>query len=165
MQVNSPRVSIVMPTYNRSALLSRAIESVRMQTFTDWELVVTDDASTDGTWRILQEFAAKDVRIKPMLSTKNDLHYIAGILNSCLARAQGEYVARLDDDDIHGSARLRFFFSKINQFVRSEERCHGIPFIQLGIWKNGDCQIVGVLVIYIPRNAEKTNYFSGYSGV
>lgn len=99
MQVNSPRVSIVMPTYNRPALLSRAIESVRMQTFTDWELVVTDDASTDGTWRILQEFAAKDVRIKPMLSTKNDLHYIAGILNSCLARAQGEYVARLDDDD------------------------------------------------------------------
>ena len=99
MQVNSPRVSIVMPTYNRLALLSRAIESICMQTYTDWELVVTDDASTDDTWRVLEEWAAKDSRIKPIRNATNQYPDISKILNDGLARAQGEYVARLDDDD------------------------------------------------------------------
>lgn len=95
----SPRVSIVMPTHNRGALLSRAIESVRTQTFTDWELVVTDDASTDDTWATLTAWAAKDARIKPHRNATNQYPDISKILNDGLARAQGEYIARLDDDD------------------------------------------------------------------
>ena len=94
-----PRVSVVMSTYNRSALLLRAIESIRAQTFADWELVITDDASTDGTWKMLAEYAAKDARIKPIQNVAENLHYVAGILNAGIARAQGEYIARLDDDD------------------------------------------------------------------
>jgi glycosyltransferase involved in cell wall biosynthesis len=94
-----PRVSVVMSTYNRSALLSRAIESVHKQAFTDWELIITDDASTDGTWKMLQEYAAKDARIKPIQNVAENLHYVAGILNAGIARACGEYIARLDDDD------------------------------------------------------------------
>lgn len=96
---NAPRVSVLMPTYNRGALLSRAIESVRAQTFTDWELVVTDDASTDGTWQALAEWAVRDGRIKPFRNAKNQYPDISKILNDGLARAQGEYIARLDDDD------------------------------------------------------------------
>ena len=88
-----------MPTYNRGALLSRAIESVRAQTFADWELLVTDDASTDDTWQVLAEWAAKDVRIKPHRNAKNQYPDISGILNGGIARALGEYIARLDDDD------------------------------------------------------------------
>ena len=93
------RVSVVMPTYNRAGLLSRAIESVRAQSFTDWELVVTDDASTDTTWAVLTEWAAKDERIRPHRNAVNRYPDISGILNDGLARARGEYIARLDDDD------------------------------------------------------------------
>lgn len=96
---NIPRVSVLMPTYNREPLLSRAIASVRAQTFTDWELVVTDDASTDGTWQVLTDWAAKDARIKPLRNATNQYPDISKILNDGLARAQGEYIARLDDDD------------------------------------------------------------------
>lgn len=95
----SPRISIVMPTHNRGPLLSRAIESVRAQTFQDWELVVTDDASTDNTWQTLTAWAAKDGRIKPHRNTVNEYPDISKILNDGLARARGEYIARLDDDD------------------------------------------------------------------
>lgn len=94
-----PRVSVVMPTHNRGALLSRAIESVRSQTFQDWELVVTDDASTDDTWHVLAGWAAKDTRIKPYRNTTNQYPDISKILNDGLTRAKGEYIARLDDDD------------------------------------------------------------------
>lgn len=95
----SPRISVVMPTHNRGALLSRAIESIRSQSFTDWELVVTDDASTDDTWKTLTEWAAKDARIKPMRNAVNEYPDISKILNDGLKRSQGEYIARLDDDD------------------------------------------------------------------
>lgn len=99
MQAGIPRVSVVMPTYNRAGLLSRAIESVRAQTFADWELIVTDDASVDDTWRVLTAWAAKDARIKPLRNATNQYPDISKILNDGLARSQGEYIARLDDDD------------------------------------------------------------------
>jgi len=94
-----PRVSIIMPTHNRGSLLSRAIESIRTQTFTNWELVVTDDASTDDTWHVLTEWAARDARIKPHRNATNQYPDISKILNDGLARSRGEYIARLDDDD------------------------------------------------------------------
>ncbi len=99
MEDGIPRVSVVMPTYNRAGLLPRAIGSILAQSFADWELVVTDDASTDGTWAALTEWAAKDSRIKPHRNAKNQYPDISKILNDGLARAQGEYIARLDDDD------------------------------------------------------------------
>ena len=99
MQSSIPRVSVVMPTYNRSVLLSHAIESIRKQTFANWELVVTDDDSTDGTLAVITDWAAKDARIKPVRNAMNQYPDISKILNEGLARSQGEYIARLDDDD------------------------------------------------------------------
>ena len=99
MENKRPRVSVVMPTHNRAGLLSRAIESIRMQSFIDWELVVTDDASTDTTWQVLAEWAVKDARIKPMRNVKNQYPDISKILNDGVRAAQGRYIARLDDDD------------------------------------------------------------------
>ncbi len=88
-----------MPTYNRMGLLPRAIASIRAQSFREWELLVTDDASTDGTWGILEALAAEDPRIRPHRNATNRYPDISGILNDGIARARGEYVARLDDDD------------------------------------------------------------------
>lgn len=88
-----------MPTYNRVALLDRAVRSVFAQSFTDWELLVVNDASSDGTRVFLDELAKKDPRVRPVHHEKNYYPDISRTLNEGLHIARGEYVARLDDDD------------------------------------------------------------------
>jgi glycosyltransferase involved in cell wall biosynthesis len=129
-QGNAPRVSIVMPTYNRSDLLSRSIESIHKQTFMDWELVVTDDASTDDTWQVLMAWAAKDSRIKPHRNITNQYPDISKILNDGLARSQGEYIARLDDDDY---------------WIDAEKLAKQVAYLDA----HPDCVIVGTGVVVI----------------
>lgn len=87
----------MLPTYNGAKFISQAIRSVLDQSFSDWELIVVDDGSTDDTARIVQDFVAHDQRI---IYVKNDQNYgIQRSLNNGLERARGEYIARLDDDD------------------------------------------------------------------
>jgi glycosyltransferase involved in cell wall biosynthesis len=88
-----------MPTYNRAHLLARAVKSIQGQSFTDWELVVMNDASTDNTEDFLGGIARRDPRVRPVRNIKNNYPDISKTLNDGLARAQGAYVARLDDDD------------------------------------------------------------------
>ena len=59
----SPLVSVVMPAYNAERYVSESIDSILVQTFTDFELIVIDDASTDRTWEVVQAHAARDARI------------------------------------------------------------------------------------------------------
>ena len=60
----NPLISIIMPAYNASAYIAEAIQSVLDQTWTNWELIIVDDGSTDNTLQIAQQFAAKDKRIQ-----------------------------------------------------------------------------------------------------
>lgn len=99
MPPKAPRVSIVVPTYNRETLLRRALGSVFSQTFTDWELVVMNDASTDGTRAYLEELAKRDPRVRPVHNVKNNYPDISKNLNLGLEHSRGEYIARVDDDD------------------------------------------------------------------
>lgn len=102
MNSKAPIVSIVLPTYNSSEkLLNKAIESVLHQTFTDWELIVVDDASTNDTPRLLDEYAKKDHRIHVVHKEKNEFRTlgISGSLNRGIDLAKGKYIARLDHDD------------------------------------------------------------------
>jgi glycosyltransferase involved in cell wall biosynthesis len=94
-----PKISIILPTYNRVGLLRRAVASILAQTLRDWELVVMDDASTDGTKVYLDDLAAKDPRVRPVHHAKNYYPDISRALNEGLELARGGYVARLDDDD------------------------------------------------------------------
>lgn len=94
-----PRVSVLMPTWNRAHLLARAIASVQRQTFIGWELVVINDASTYGTRALLDDLAKKDPRIRPIHNQKNNYPDISKNLNDGMAAARGRYIARLDDDD------------------------------------------------------------------
>jgi len=96
---NSPIVSIIMPTYNRANLISRAIKSVLNQSFQDWELIIIDDASTDNTSTILSQWRAKNLRIKVLRNDKNNYPGISKTLNRGIKEAKGKYIARLDDDD------------------------------------------------------------------
>lgn len=99
-----PHVSVVMGMYNCAMTLGMAIESIISQTYTDWELIVCDDASTDDTYRIANEYAARDSRIKVLRNEHNVGCNI--VLNRCIEMARGEYIAVMDSDDISLPQRL-----------------------------------------------------------
>jgi glycosyltransferase involved in cell wall biosynthesis len=92
-------ISILLPTYNREKLLRRAIGSILSQSFSDFELIVINDASTDGTRAFLDELAHHDQRVIPIHHERNYYPDISRALNEALAIAHGKYIARLDDDD------------------------------------------------------------------
>lgn len=95
---NSPKITVIMPTYNRCNMLKEALQSILNQTFKDFELIVIDDCSNDGTQEYLTEQAQKDSRIIYIRNKKN-MHYNYGLRLGC-KMAKGEYIARMDDDDV-----------------------------------------------------------------
>lgn len=97
MTTSLPRISILLPTHNGERFLAKAIASVRNQSFSDWELVVMDDGSTDRTAEIVEEAMRSDPRVHYL---KNETNLgIQKTLNRGLEIAHGQYVARIDDDD------------------------------------------------------------------
>lgn len=99
-----PRVTVLVPVYNRERFVAAAIESVLGQEFGDFELLLVDDGSTDRTAEILRAFAAKDDRIRIVTSETNE--GIPRALNRGLDHARGAYIARLDSDDLMMPGRL-----------------------------------------------------------
>ena len=97
-------VTIGLPFYNAEKYLALAIESVQAQTYTDWDLLLLDDGSTDNSLSIAQSYAQKDSRIKVISDGKNK--NLATRLNELPSLAQGLYLARMDADDIMHSARI-----------------------------------------------------------
>lgn len=98
------KVSIIMPAYNAERYITEAIQSVIAQTFTDWELIVIDDASQDSTVEIVQKFSAQNSRILLYRNMQNS--GVSATRNRGLDMAIGEYVAFLDSDDIWASDKL-----------------------------------------------------------
>lgn len=96
-----PTVSVIIPTYNRASLLGEAIASVLAQTFSDFEVIIVDDGSTDNTERIICEFI--DSRILYVKQDNNGRSYAR---NVALARARGRYIAFLDSDDLYLPEKL-----------------------------------------------------------
>ena len=92
-----PRVSVLLPVYNGESYLARAIDSVLQQTFENFELLVLDDGSTDGSQAIARAAAARDARIRVIAGEHRGL--VDG-LNSAANMAAGELLARMDADDI-----------------------------------------------------------------
>jgi glycosyltransferase involved in cell wall biosynthesis len=99
MPHDNPTISIIMPLYNSGAYLTEAIESIVAQTYTEWELIIVNDSSTDNGPAIAQEWAEKDLRITVITNTNPK--GLAGAINSGLAAARGAYIARADGDDIN----------------------------------------------------------------
>lgn len=98
-----PRVSVLMPVYNRQEYVAQAIESLLGQTWHDFELVIVDGGSTDGTLDILARYARLDdrVRVEPQLEPN-----LRSARNQLLEMARGEYYAIADSDDIYLKHRL-----------------------------------------------------------
>lgn len=98
MTMQRPRVTIGMAVYNGENYIREAIESILNQTFTDFELIISDNASTDGTKQICEHYAAQDSRIKYSRNTQN-LGAVPN-LNRTFELASGEYFKWSDHDDI-----------------------------------------------------------------
>ena len=90
-------VSVLLPAYNAAQFVVQAVESVVAQTFTDWELVAVDDASSDDTASILDAWTVRDRRIRLFRNESN--RGMTGNWNRCLAEARQELVVKLDADD------------------------------------------------------------------
>ena len=90
-----PRVSVIIPTYNRASLVQEAVASVLAQTYRDFELLVVDDGSTDGTLEALASFAG-EIRVLSLPVRRG----VSGARNAGIAAAQGEWLAFLDADDL-----------------------------------------------------------------
>jgi glycosyltransferase involved in cell wall biosynthesis len=94
-----PFITVAIPTFRRLPMLRRAVESVFAQTFTDWEMVISDDEIPSGeTWQFLDELASSDPRVRPI---KNDSRHGAPFNhNTALKAARGEWIKILEDDDV-----------------------------------------------------------------
>lgn len=93
-----PTVSVIMSQYNGGPFLRDAVESILAQTFRDFEFIVIDDASTDGSLHTLEEYAERDRRIKLLKNEKN--LGLTKNLNCGIKAADGRYLARIDADDV-----------------------------------------------------------------
>jgi len=112
-----PIISIIVPVLNSRQYITKAIESVISQDFQNFELIIIDDNSNDGSVEILKEYAKKDIRIK--LIVNNTQLGLAKSLLTGISVARGEFIARMDADDICVPERL----SKQIAFLQSHHEC------------------------------------------
>ena len=93
----NPAISVVLPVYNAEDYVREAVESILAQSFTDFELIVINDGSTDGSGVILRELARRDARIV-LVERPND--GLVSALNEGIKIARAELIARMDADDV-----------------------------------------------------------------
>ena len=108
---HAPNISVVMTVYNAKAYLSQSVKSVLEQTFTDFEFIIIDDASTDGSLEILHGF--KDPRLRIHANPQNQGQTKS--LNTGLQLAVGKYIARMDADDFAFKSWLSLMFKRMEQ--------------------------------------------------
>ena len=138
-----PKISVLMPAYNSENYIREAIDSILNQTYGDFEFVIVDDCSTDGTWEIIKEYAKKDKRIKPLRNKKNSGVTVS--LNNGLKKCSGEIIARMDSDDISTADRFEKQIKLMDKY-----------------------DVVGANIIFIDENGKrfgKRKYSNDISGV
>lgn len=96
----SPKVSIIMATYNRERFIEETLLSIQKQTFLDWECLIIDDGGTDNTVEVITPLLEKDSRFKYFKRKDNYLKGLSGCRNYGLDLAKGAYIIFFDDDDI-----------------------------------------------------------------
>lgn len=99
------QISIIIPAYNTQEYLGETLRSVLAQSFTDFEVLVVDDASTDDTYRVAKDYAARDKRIRCFRNPAN--RGVSFSRNFGIAQAQYEWVAFLDSDDLWTADKLQ----------------------------------------------------------
>lgn len=151
-------VSILMPAFNALHTLGEAVASVQAQSHTDWELLIVDDASRDGTYARAEALAAEDIRIRLLRHAENK--GAAATRNTALAAAQGRYIAFLDADDLWHPDKLR------RQLAFMAET--GAAFSYTGFWRKysgaGHAQSPGQdpgREVHVPRSVDRNTLLRG----
>jgi len=135
MSDKNPLVTVYIPTFNRVDLLKRAVESVRNQTYTNLEIIIVDDCSTDDTHQYLAEIVKLDSRIKYFIKEKNSGACVSR--NIAIKNASGEYITGLDDDDYFLENRVQRFIDNILLLEEYEFVFTGLIFEKNNIRRNG----------------------------
>jgi glycosyltransferase involved in cell wall biosynthesis len=114
----SPLVSIIVPAYNLSDLISETLDSVLSQSYANFEVLVVDDASTDDTKDIIESYAEKDNRVIPLSNahTKG----VSGARNTGIDNAKGEWLAFLDGDDLWPADSLSARIDCLNDYPEAQ---------------------------------------------
>lgn len=115
--MTNPLISVVLPVYNGEKYLSEAIDSILKQTFTDFELIIINDGSTDASLVIAQQYQTEDERI--ILVSQENIGLVAS-LNKGIALSKGKYIARMDADDISLANR---FYEQVNLLEQGFDLC------------------------------------------
>lgn len=138
---SSPKISIILPTYNRAGKIDKAVKSVIIQSFQAWELVIIDDASADNTPKVLEKLRLADERIVCLRNDKN--LGLARTPNRGLAVAKGKYIARIDDDD---------------EWVDTEKLQKQFDYLE----NNPDCVLVGTAFEVVRENGLTLRVFKPF---
>ena len=101
--MSTPAISVLMPVRDARTTLRAAVASVRSQTWRDWELVVVDDGSSDGSAELLEDWAGQDRRIRV---SRSPARGIVAALQAGVERCRGAFIARMDADDVMHAERL-----------------------------------------------------------
>src|SRR5438046_10623424 len=109
---DQPKVSIIMPTYNRAKYIGETIESVRNQSYQNWELIIVDDGSDDNTREIIS--AMKDKRIRFYEAGRITIN--GKIKNIGIEKTNGEFIAFIDSDDLWAATKLEKQVSALQEY-------------------------------------------------
>ena len=134
-------VSVIIPTFNVENYIVQSLESIINQTYKNLEIIIVDDCSTDRTFEILKKISKKDSRIKLFRNLKN--LKICKTLNKAIKISTGEYIVRMDGDDISDLSRI----------------ARQIQFLE----ENKDISLVGTSVINIDEKNEEFSRVKYYS--
>jgi glycosyltransferase involved in cell wall biosynthesis len=135
VEMNDPVITVIMLTYNRESLVSRAIDSVLGQTFHDFEFIIVDNGSTDHSGVIADGYAARDGRIRVIHRGRGN---IGSGRNTGMDAARGEYIAFIDDDDWCEPDFLAFLYSLATENGADVAICGATK------WEGGASSPVGV---------------------
>lgn len=152
-------ISIIMPLYNAEKYLSECLDSVMNQTFKEFEVICVDDASTDDTLAIVQQYAAKDIRIRILQNLERSGAAIAR--NRGMEKAEGKYIIFLDGDDLYNKEMLEKAYCSMEKYSTdmvmfsmkkfSDEQIYGDKVMGYGDkYRERFCKIPFSLVNYFP---------------
>lgn len=129
----NPKVSIIMGIYNCESTLEEAIESIINQTYENWELIMCDDCSSDGTFEVAKKY--KDKYPDKIKLIKNEKNITLGpTLNRCMEYVEGKYIARQDGDDFSHRERLE----KQVKILEEDNRLAAVGTNMISFDENGE---------------------------
>lgn len=142
--MTKPKISLLMTAYNTARFIKYAVDSVRNQTYENWELIISDDCSDDGTWEVAQMMATYDSRIKAYRNEEN-----LGIVKNrakAYSLSTGDLVCHFDNDDILERYAL-------DEMVRAFDQLPDVQFIysdMAQIGEKGEHQLYSASETYDP---------------